>query len=70
MVRMPGIELGYTDWQPVIITFILHPQRWSQLRDLNPEPADYKSAALPIELSWQLNTVINWLTVKEAISTP
>jgi hypothetical protein len=24
----------------------------SQRRDLNPQPADYKSAALPIELRW------------------
>ena len=24
----------------------------SQLRDLNPKPTDYKSVALPIELSW------------------
>ncbi len=26
---------------------------WSQLRDLNSRPADYESAALPTELSWQ-----------------
>jgi hypothetical protein len=25
-------------------------QNWSWIRDLNPQPADYKSAALPIEL--------------------
>ena len=25
---------------------------WSQRRDLNPRPADYKSAALPAELRW------------------
>ena len=26
--------------------------RWSQRRDSNPQPADYKSAALPIEPRW------------------
>ena len=26
---------------------------WSQRRDSNPQPADYKSAALPIEPRWQ-----------------
>lgn len=25
----------------------------SQLRDLNPQPTDYKSVTLPVELSWQ-----------------
>ena len=30
---------------------VVHP--WSQRRDLNPQPADYKSAALPIELRWR-----------------
>ncbi|MDI3523342.1 MAG: hypothetical protein PWQ27_947 [Kosmotoga sp.] len=25
---------------------------WSQRRDSNPQPADYKSAALPVELRW------------------
>ena len=28
---------------------------WGQRRDLNPQPADYKSAALPIEPHWQLS---------------
>ena len=28
------------------------PGRWSQRRDSNPQPADYKSAALPIEPRW------------------
>ena len=29
------------------------PEKWSRRRDLNPQPADYKSAALPIELHRQ-----------------
>ena len=29
-------------------------RRWSRRRDLNPQPADYKSAALPIELHQQM----------------
>ena len=34
---------------------------WSQLSDLNRQPVDYKSTALPIELSWQLsNNIKSW----------
>ena len=28
------------------------PYMWSQRRDLNPRPTDYKSVALPTELRW------------------
>ena len=51
---------------------------WSRLWDSNPQPADYKSAALPIELSrqiwrpgwgsnsrppaWQAGVLTNWTT--------
>ena len=38
---------------------VVHP--WSQRRDLNPQPADYKSAALPIELRWRNGLVENHL---------
>ena len=31
-------------------------RRWSRRRDLNPQPADYKSAALPIELHRQVSS--------------
>ena len=27
---------------------------WCQLRESNPQPSDYKTAALPIVLSWHL----------------
>ena len=30
------------------------PEDWSQRRDSNPQPADYKSAALPIEPRWRI----------------
>ena len=33
---------------------------WSRRRDLNPQPADYKSAALPIELHRQLAHRAKW----------
>ena len=32
-------------------------KKWSQLSDLNRRPGDYKSTALPTELSWHLNSV-------------
>lgn len=31
---------------------------WCQLQDLNPPPPDYKSGALPDELSWHAETSI------------
>ena len=34
-------------------TIELHPHEWSWREELNPQPADYKSAALPIELHQQ-----------------
>ena len=37
--------------------------KWSQRRDLNPQRADYKSAALPIELRRQENNESNYNTV-------
>ena len=38
-------------------TIELHPQsnQWSWREELNPQPADYKSAALPIELHQHIN---------------
>ena len=37
---------------PTRYQFVVYPVRWSQRRDSNPRPADYKSAALPTELRW------------------
>ena len=39
-----------------------NPYKWCRLQDLNPQPTDYKSVALPIELSrhkWWLGTESN-----------
>ena len=33
-------------------------RKWGQRRDLNPQPADYKSAALPIELRWRIVSAV------------
>ena len=41
-------ELSYS--QPRLATS-LPPRIWCRLKDLNPQPTDYKSVALPIELS-------------------
>ena len=51
--RVMRIELTWLAWKaralPLSYTRIL----WSWREDLNPQPADYKSAALPIELHQQ-----------------
>ncbi len=50
-----GVDLNHrrhtpTDLQSVPFGHSGTPPFWSWRRDLNPQPADYKSAALPIEL--------------------
>ena len=44
-------ELSYS--QPRLATSL--PPHWCRLEELNPQPTDYKSVALPIELSRQKN---------------
>ena len=40
-----------TDLQSVAFShFATSPKKWCRNQDLNPEPTDYKSVALPIEL--------------------
>ncbi len=34
--------------------------RWCRPEDLNPQPTDYKSVALPIELGRQYIVLIKW----------
>ena len=45
------IEPEGTDLQSVAFShFATSPKKWCRNQDLNPEPTDYKSVALPIEL--------------------
>ena len=45
-----------TDLQSVAFShFATSPKKWCRNQDLNPEPTDYKSVALPIELFRQTN---------------
>ncbi len=39
------------DLQSAAFSHFATPPRWCRLEDLNPQPTDYKSVALPIELS-------------------
>jgi hypothetical protein len=40
--------------------FATPPRRsWCRLQDLNPQPTDYKSVALPIELSRQIGFIFD-----------
>ena len=45
-------ELIYS--QPRLATSLPLRKKWCRLEDLNPQPTDYKSVALPIELSRQM----------------
>ena len=50
------IEPEGTDLQSVAFShFATSPKKWCRNQDLNPEPTDYKSVALPIELFRQHN---------------
>ena len=45
------IEPEGTDLQSAAFShFATSPKKWCRNQDLNPEPTDYKSVALPIEL--------------------
>ena len=37
--------------------------KWSQRRDSNPRPTDYKSVALPAELRWHIFNIYNLLQI-------
>src|SRR6187399_1079078 len=44
-------QLSVVFWNPLMLSLRTDaPVEWSWRRDLNPRPADYKSAALPTEL--------------------
>jgi hypothetical protein len=45
--------------RPISIVFGRLRLPWSQRRDSNPRPADYKSAALPTELLWLVSPASN-----------
>ncbi len=40
------------------------PLKWSQRRDSNPRPTDYKSVALPAELRWHIINIYKLLQIK------
>ena len=51
MAELTGLEpatSGVTDRRELQLH---HSSMWCRLKDLNPQPPDYKSGALPIELS-------------------
>ena len=55
MAELTGLEpatSGVTDRRELQLH---HSSMWCRLKDLNPQPPDYKSGALPIELSRQIN---------------
>ena len=57
MAELTGLEpatSGVTDRRELQLH---HSSMWCRLKDLNPQPPDYKSGALPIELSRLKNMV-------------
>ena len=44
-----------TELQSAAFSHFATSPSWCRLKDLNPQPTDYKSVALPIELSRHLN---------------
>ena len=43
-----------TELQSAAFSHFATPPSWCRLKDLNPQPTDYKSVALPVELSRRL----------------
>ena len=50
MERIAGIEPASIAWKAIVLP-LNYIRIWCRLQDLNPKPTDYKSVALPIELS-------------------
>ena len=50
MERVMGIEPTYLAWKARALPLSYTRISWSWREESNPQPADYKSAALPIEL--------------------
>ena len=59
LANFPLHQLGYPSIFKSPINFIsmIIGLLWSQMTDLNPRPADYKSAALPTVLIWHVLSV-------------
>ena len=49
--RIRTTEPKGTELQSAAFSHFATPPSWCRLKDLNPQPTDYKSVALPIELS-------------------
>ena len=47
---LQSAPFGHSGTYPYEVCFPYYPREWSWRWDSNPQPADYKSAALPIEL--------------------
>jgi hypothetical protein len=60
MAELTGLEpatSGVTDRRELQLH---HSSMWCRLKDLNPQPPDYKSGALPIELSRHVIKIRWW----------
>ena len=66
---------GFEPWNPKeqiyslprLTTSLFLQKKWCRLKELNPQPTDYKSVALPIELSRQIN---KWWAMRDSNSRP
>ena len=67
MEQMAGIEPAASTWQAEVLPLYDICISWSTRRESNPQPADYKSAALPIE---PLVHSVNFPTLKGGGGTP
>ena len=67
MEQMAGIEPATSTWQAEVLPLYDICINWSTRRESNPQPADYKSAALPIE---PLVHNINFPTLKGRWGAP
>ena len=48
MEQVERIELSFSAWKAPVIAIIPYLLKWSWRRELNPQPIDYKSIALPL----------------------
>ena len=67
----PGIEPGNDGVKVRCLTAWLIPnETWCRREDLNPQPTDYKSVALPVELRRQILMGVGIMVDADGIEPP
>ena len=59
-----GIEPTWSAWKAEVLP-LNYTRKWCREQELNPQPTDYKSVALPIELSRHMDYKVRFTLTRE-----